>query len=186
MSKMSKFVWIAKKKSTFYHKTTISIVHSENLTKKRKKLYPDFFPDFPDPVFSRIFLVGGLGRDRTMCHFLGLINKACFMWKLEIGHDRTDAKNAKNYIYVVILEVQFTPITVSDVKIFHRLCIKTIYSYLGLNTANLPHLPHWVQPIYRTYRTQCGKLTVLRLFAFVERNWHNFTTILTYGGVCTT
>ena len=30
--------------------------------------------------------MGRLGRGRNMCHFLGLINKACFMYKLEIGH----------------------------------------------------------------------------------------------------
>ena len=60
-----------------------------------------FFPDFPDPVFSRNFFVGGLGRGRTMSHFLGLINKECFMHELETGHDRTDTKSTKNCSYVV-------------------------------------------------------------------------------------
>ena len=52
--------------------------------------------------------MGGLGRGRTMCHFLGLMNKASFMNKLETGHDRTDTKSTKNWSYVVN---QFSNIT---------------------------------------------------------------------------
>ena len=91
----------SQKKSTFHHKTTISIVHSENLIQKWKIWYPDFFPDFPDPVFSRIFFLRGLAGGQTKCHFMSYINIFHILYEFIWWQKVADMKNAKNYFYLV-------------------------------------------------------------------------------------
>ena len=87
------------KKSTVYHKTTIYGVHSEYIIKKIKIWYPDFFPDFPDPVFSRKKKLLRLAHGQTLRHFV--VNKSLFhiLLSLATWQKLADMKNAKNILF---------------------------------------------------------------------------------------
>ena len=67
-------------------------VHSQNLTKNIWNLKSGFFPEFPDPVFSRKKSVGG----QILVHVIAHVNVSCFIYKLKLGHDGADTKNAEN------------------------------------------------------------------------------------------
>ena len=65
---------------------------NQNLVKNTGNFGSGFFPDFPDPVFSRKKNVGEVGGGQTLGHFMGLIYIACFIYKLGLGHDGAEAK----------------------------------------------------------------------------------------------
>ena len=58
---------------------------NQNLVKNTGNFGSGFFPDFPDPVFSRKKNVGEVGGGQTLGHFMGLIYIACFIYKLDWG-----------------------------------------------------------------------------------------------------
>ena len=82
-----------KKKSTFHYKTIIYSVHSQNLTLNIRNFISGFFPDFPNPVFSRKKSVGELGRGKTFHHFIAHLYLACFLYELKLEHNGAYAKN---------------------------------------------------------------------------------------------
>ena len=59
-----------KKTSQFYHKTVFYVFHSQNLIKNSRNFESGFFPDFPDPVFSRKKRVRGLAGGQILAHFI--------------------------------------------------------------------------------------------------------------------
>ena len=71
-----------KKKSTFHHKTIIYSVLSQNLTLNIRNFISGFFPDFPDPVFSRKKIVRGLARGQTIDHFITYIYIVLILYKI--------------------------------------------------------------------------------------------------------
>ena len=64
-----------KKTSQFYHKTVFYVFHSQNLIKNSRNFESGFFPDFPDPVFSRKKTVCGLVQSQTPGHFVNFVTK---------------------------------------------------------------------------------------------------------------
>ena len=87
------------KKSTVYHKTTIYSVHFEYLTKKRKIWYPDFFPEFPDPVFSRKKSLRDFAPWKTLGHFEDFVTKQSFISPSVTWQKLADMKSAKNILF---------------------------------------------------------------------------------------
>ena len=74
---------------------------NQNLVKNTGNFGSGFFPDFPDPVFSRNFLVRVLARTKFLDHIFvypfllhNFINGR--PWQA-----LADTKNAKNHLYVV-------------------------------------------------------------------------------------
>ena len=74
---------------------------NKNLIENSRNIESGFFPDFPDPVFSRKKRVRGLAGGQILAHFIAHVKVSCFIYELKLGHDGADAKNAENYIYVV-------------------------------------------------------------------------------------
>ena len=71
------------------------------LIKNYRNFVSGFFPDFPDPVFSRNFFVEKLGEGQTRCHFLSYVNIFHILYKFFWWQKVADMKNAKNCFYVV-------------------------------------------------------------------------------------
>ena len=84
------------------HKTLHITVLCQNLIKISWNFVSGFFPDFPDPVFSRKKRVRGLAGGQFFVHLLANIYILSFIDKLGLGHDGADAKSKENYIYVVV------------------------------------------------------------------------------------
>ena len=90
-----------KKTSQFYHKTAFYVFHSQNLIKNRQYFESGFFPDFPDPVFSRNFCLERLGDGQIKCHFVSYMNTFHILYEFIWWQKVADTKNAKNYFYLV-------------------------------------------------------------------------------------
>ena len=75
---------------------------NKNLIKNTQIFGSGFFPDFPDPVFSRKKRVRVLAGGQFIVHLIANTYILSFIYKLELGHDGADAKNRENHIYVVV------------------------------------------------------------------------------------
>ena len=75
MLKMTKLVKITKKTSTFFFITDNYAVQSQYLTTNIGNFISGFFPDFPDPVFSRKKTVCRLVQSQTPGHFVNFVTK---------------------------------------------------------------------------------------------------------------
>ena len=71
-------------------------VHSQNLTKNIWNLISGFFPEFPDPVFSPEKKVREVAGGQILAHAMAHVKLSCFIYKLKLGHDGADTKNAEN------------------------------------------------------------------------------------------
>ena len=71
-------------------------VHSQNLTSNIRNLISGFFPELPDPVFSREKIVGEVGGGQIFAHFIGHVKVSYFIYKLKLWHDVADAKSVEN------------------------------------------------------------------------------------------
>ena len=76
-------------------------VHSQNLTLNIRNFISGFFPDFPDPVFSRNFCLERLGDGQIKCHFVSYMNTFHILYEFIWWQKVADTKNAKNYFYLV-------------------------------------------------------------------------------------
>ena len=82
---------------------------NKNLIENSRNFESGFFPDFPDPVFSRKKRVRGLARGQILAQFIAHVKVSCFIYKLKLGHDGADAKSRENHIYVVVQYLLNTP-----------------------------------------------------------------------------
>merc|ERR1712001_313877 len=87
-----------KKKSTFFNKTVHYTVQTQYLITNIGNFISGFFPDFPDPVFSRKFFLDGLGRGQTLCHFVAYFYYINYLCSLVGWQGVADMKNAKNIL----------------------------------------------------------------------------------------
>ena len=73
----------------------------QNLSKNIKNFISKEFLHSVRPFYRTVRTVCGLVGGRTLGHFLAHLYLACFIHKLELGHDGTDVKNAKNLPFIV-------------------------------------------------------------------------------------
>ena len=90
-----------KKTSQFYHKTVFCAFYSQNLIKNSQNFKSGFFPDFPDPVFSRKKRVREVAGGQTLGHFVSYMNIFHILYEFIWWQKVADMKNAKNYFYLV-------------------------------------------------------------------------------------
>ena len=69
---------------------------NQNLIEISWNFVSGFFPDFPDPVFSRKKIVGEVGGGQIFAHFIGHVKVSYFIYKLKLWHDVADAKSEEN------------------------------------------------------------------------------------------
>ena len=77
------------------------MLKSQYLFKKTKNLGSGFFPDFPDPVFSRNFLVRVLAHTKFPRQIFTYSNLFHKLLKFIYWQALADAKNAINWFYIV-------------------------------------------------------------------------------------
>ena len=68
----------------------------QNQVPKIQNYKSGFFPDFPDPVFSRKIFLGEVGGGQILAHFIAQVKVSYFIYKLKLWHDVADAKSAEN------------------------------------------------------------------------------------------
>ena len=68
----------------------------QNQVPKIQNYKSGFFPEFPDPVFSRKKIVGEVGGGQTLAHFIAHVKVSCYIYKLKLWHDVADAKSVEN------------------------------------------------------------------------------------------
>ena len=85
-----------KKTSTFLYKTVYYTVQSQYLTLKFKNFISGFFPDFPDPVFSRKKTVCGLVQGQAVGHFITCVYIVQILYKAICWRLSEYMKIAKN------------------------------------------------------------------------------------------
>ena len=68
--------------------------------KNSKNFISGFFPDFPDPVFSRNFFLEGLGGGQTLCHFVAYFYYINYLCSLACWQKLAGMKNAKNILFL--------------------------------------------------------------------------------------
>ena len=117
-----------KKTSTFLYKTVYYTVQSQYLTLKFKNFISGFFPDFPDPVFSRKLFLQRLADGQTLCqvfaHIYYINYVSSLVWWRKVEH----MKNAKNILFLgkePFLEKNYLTKIVHNWKIKNR---KKIFS----------------------------------------------------------
>ena len=93
--------------SKFLYKIVHSSVSSQYLTTNFGNFISGFFPDFPDPVFSRNFLLGKLGQGQIKCHFVSFMNIFHILYSFLWWQKVADMKNAKNHFYLVSKNTKF-------------------------------------------------------------------------------
>merc|ERR1712001_352539 len=89
-----------KKKSTFLNKTVHYTVQTQYLITNIRNFISRFFPDFPDPVFSRKFFLYGLVRGETLCHFVAQFYYINYICSLVCWQKLAGMKNAKNILFL--------------------------------------------------------------------------------------
>ena len=72
---------------------------NQNLIKNTRNHRSGFFPDFPDPVFSRIFFLRGLAGGQTLGHFDRFATKLNDISPSVTWQKLADMKNAKNILF---------------------------------------------------------------------------------------
>ena len=74
---------------------------NKNLIENSRNFESGFFPDFPDPVFSRKKRVRRLAGGQILAHFIAHVKVSCFIYEFIWWQKVADMKNAKNCFYLV-------------------------------------------------------------------------------------
>ena len=81
------------------HISSQGMFKSQYLSKNSWNFISRFFPDFPDPVFSRKKIVCGLVQSQTLCQYFAHFYYINYICSLVRWQKVADMKNAKNILF---------------------------------------------------------------------------------------